>query len=121
MQENRIPRRTLAALVLGTAAVSGGLAAAMVLLFKTTDRDPKEVLGAAEKVLQQRFPQTQIRFSPMAGSRVEQRGDGKYQVTGWMEVTTQEGEAARLDYSCTMIVVPGEHWVAENVELVPRP
>jgi hypothetical protein len=122
MAGNRIPRRTLAGLMLGTLVVAGGLAAAIAMLFRTTDRDPREVVMAAQRVLRERFaPAADIRFAPVNGIHVESQGEGRYLVTGWMQITNQEGEKAIFDFSCVMLTVPGGQWVSETVEVVPRP
>jgi hypothetical protein len=122
MASEGIPRRTLAGLILGTLAVGGGLVAAITLLLRTTDRDPREVVTAAQRVLRDRFPQAaEIRFSPVEETRLESKGEDHYLVTGWMEVTDQEGSKALFDFSCLMLTVPGGVWISEKVEIAPRP
>jgi hypothetical protein len=122
MPADGIPRRTLAGLILGTLVVGGGLAAAVALLFRTTDRDPREVVTAAQRVLRDRFPQAaEIRFAPAEDTHLESKGDDRYLVTGWMEVTDEEGGKATFDFSCLMLTIPGGIWVSERVEVAPRP
>ena len=121
MDENRIPRRTLAWLIVGTLAVSAGLAASLLLLFRSDDRDPQEVVEATQDVIRQRFPQAAvIRFAPLGETHVESTDDAKYLVSGWLEIVTQDGERAKFDFSCSMLVLPGGQWVSERVDLVPR-
>jgi hypothetical protein len=57
----------------------------------------------------------------MNNTRLESKGDNRYLVTGWVEVTGQEGEKAMFDYSCIMLTVSGGQWVSEEVQVVPRP
>ncbi len=122
MSGKRIPRRTVAGLVLGSLVVAGGLAAALVMLFQTTDRDPQEVVLAAQRVLRERFPEAAgIRFPPVRGTHLESQGESRYLVTGWMEITSPEGEKAVFDFACVMLAAPGGRWVSEKVEIVPRP
>lgn len=121
MDQHRIPRRTLAWLILGTLAVSAGLAASLLLLFHSSDRDSKEVVEATQDAIRQRFPQAAvIRFAPLNETHVESTSNTKYLVNGWLEIVTQDGELAKFDYSCAMLVLPGGQWVPERVDLVPR-
>ncbi len=121
MDDTRIPLRTLAWLILGTLAVSAGLAASVLLLFHSNDRDPQEVVEAAQNIIRQRFPQAAvIRFAPMDETHVESTGDTRYVVSGWLEIVTQDGERATFDFSCAILVLPGGQWVSERVDLVPR-
>ena len=83
MPDDRIPRRTLAGLLFGTLAVGGGLAGALRMLFRTPDRDAREVVLAAQGVLRQRLPQgVDVRFAPVKDTRTEPRGNDLYVVTG---------------------------------------
>lgn len=122
MAAEGIPRRTVAGLILGTLAVGGGLVAAITLLLQTTDRDAREVVTATQKVLRDRFPQAaEVRFAPVGETRLESKGEDRYLVTGWLEVTDQEGAKAMFDFSCLMLTVPGGVWISEKVEIAPRP
>ncbi len=122
MPDDRIPRRTLAGLLFGTLAVGGGLAGALRMLFRTPDRDAREVVLAAQGVLRQRLPQgVDVRFAPVKDTRTEPKGNDLYVVTGWLEIRTPRGEQETFDYSCVMLLLAGGHWVSEKVEIVPRP
>ncbi len=121
MAADGIPRRTLAGLILGTLVVGGGLTAAITLLLRTGDRDSREVVTAAQRVLRERFPQAEIRFAPLEETHVESKGENRYLVTGWMEVTDEQGAKATLDFSCIMLAIPGGIWVSEKVDVMPRP
>jgi hypothetical protein len=122
MADDRIPRRTLAGLLFGSLAVFSGLAGALRMLFRTPDRDTREVILAAQGVLRQRLPQgVDVRFAPVKDTRTEPKGNDLYVVTGWLEIRTQQGEQATFDYSCVMLLLAGGQWVSEKVEIVPRP
>jgi hypothetical protein len=121
MAGDRIPLRALAGLTLGTLVVTGGLAAAFVLLFQMSDRDTREIIAATQRVLRARFPQAlEIRFAPVADTHVDPQGESRYSIQGWIEVTGFDGEKKIFDFSCTMLTLTGSEWIPEKVEISPR-
>lgn len=62
----------------------------------------------------------QIKFSPPEETDVHTIGGNMYQVAGWVDRISAEGEAQRLDYSCQVRQNPSGDWVKENLLFFPQ-
>lgn len=58
-------------------------------------------------------------FAPQAETNIKELQLGEYIVRGWVDRISNDGEANRIDFSCTMRANTSGDWVKEELTLFP--
>ena len=59
-------------------------------------------------------------FADDVETTVEPQPDGKYTVSGWLDVYNQQGDHARQRYMVTISKNSADNWISENLSVIPQ-
>lgn len=59
-------------------------------------------------------------FSDAAETHIEKQPDGKYLVSGWVDLSNDAGAIMRQSYSCILYPNPEGDLIAENISVLPQ-
>jgi hypothetical protein len=118
--DEKKPRR--AVLVLITVVLLAVVGAAFYLAASAPhSSDARLVKSIAEQFVRQQIAQTGTpHFSNDGETNVERLPEGKYLVTGWVEVVTPDGGMSHSSYNCTIYRNTAGDWVADQVNVLPN-
>jgi hypothetical protein len=100
--------------------LAGGLALYRAAPF-TPSRRGQEVVTASQRLVRASIPNgRKAAFCPPEQAVVESFADGKFRVSGWVDLIGPDGKAERRVFSVVVHRSAGNQWVGEAVSLVPQ-
>jgi hypothetical protein len=83
--------------------------------------DVHTVKTVAEQFVRQQIAETGTpHFSNDAETSVERLPEGKYLVTGWVEIVSPAGAMSHSSYNCIIYKNTAGDWVADQVNVLPN-
>ena len=100
--------------------LAGGLALYRATPF-TPSRRGQEMVTASQQLVRASIPNgRKADFCPPEQAVVESFGDGKFRVSGWVDLTGPDGKAERQVFSVVVHRSASDQWLGEAVSLVPQ-
>ena len=59
-------------------------------------------------------------FSGMEETDFEERADGKYVISGWVDLISEQGAIERQHFTCTLYQNDNGDWLSEDVSVTPQ-
>jgi hypothetical protein len=81
----------------------------------------REIILAAQMVVRNAVrEEIRTSFASMEETQFEELPDGKYQLGGWVDLISDEGQITRQHFSCTLFRNMNDDWVSQDVSVTPQ-